>query len=291
MLGPWGPATTGREQVEPAVKEKMRTAEATVRSSISTIRKYAVPILTQHNDVAFLRCGATVSVDIGLLLPLSCCNWLPSSPCFRHCYPNYCPLITSALAHPSVPYHPCRFYNHLFEIAPSVRPLFRESMKVQGRALVKMIDVAVSLVDDLPKLVPALQDLAKRHVKYGVRVPHYAVVGEALLYALKTCLGEEQATSEVMHAWLTVYSVMISVILPTAWEEEHRLKRVAEEEKRKTGGNTGMCAGKAAVSVAAAPEAPPPKASPAASSESSSSSASAVASAKVGAAAQIQAAA
>lgn len=181
----------------------------------------------------------------------------------------------------------CRFYNHLFEVAPSVRPLFRESLKVQGRALVKMVDVAVSMVDDLGSLVPALQDLAKRHVKYGARVPHYAVVGEVLLYALKTCLGEEHASLEVMNAWLTVYSVMMSVIIPSAWEEEHRVKRVADAEKRASRG--GMCSGKAAVSVAAAPEAPP-KAAPAAAREGASSSSSAASSGK-GAAAQVQAAA
>ncbi|MFT4633312.1 MAG: nitric oxide dioxygenase [Candidatus Azotimanducaceae bacterium] len=38
-------------------------------------------------------------------------------------------------------------------------------------------------------LVPVLQDLATRHVGYGVKVEDYTPVGNALLYALEQGLG------------------------------------------------------------------------------------------------------
>lgn len=44
---------------------------------------------------------------------------------------------------------PCSFYTHLFEIEPSCKPLFRNSLKSQGRALVKMIQLAVSVSSGL----------------------------------------------------------------------------------------------------------------------------------------------
>jgi len=37
------------------------------------------------------------------------------------------------------------FYQHLFETEPTVQPLFRNSLKSQGRALVKMINAAVTV--------------------------------------------------------------------------------------------------------------------------------------------------
>jgi hypothetical protein len=38
-----------------------------------------------------------------------------------------------------------RFYHHLFTLDPATRPLFRESLKSQGRALVKMLSAVVQV--------------------------------------------------------------------------------------------------------------------------------------------------
>src|SRR5262245_6564529 len=73
------------------------------------------------------------------------------------------------------------FYNHLFEIEPSVRPLFANTdMTEQGRKLMQIIGTAVSGLDRLDALVPDIQALGKRHVDYGVKQEHYSKVGEAL---------------------------------------------------------------------------------------------------------------
>lgn len=119
------------------------------------------------------------------------------------------------------------FYTRLFEVAPGVRPLFKQSIKVQGRALIKMIDAALSLLEDTKKLVPALERLAVRHLKYGAEPAHYSVVGEVLLYTLETCLGHGQGqgqddddggwSDELKMAWLTLYSLMMVVMLPKAY--------------------------------------------------------------------------
>src|SRR5271170_4859904 len=74
------------------------------------------------------------------------------------------------------------FYGRLFEIAPSVKPLFRGDMKEQGRKLMATLAVVVKGLSDLPSVLPAASALAKRHVQYGVKAEHYPLVGAALLW-------------------------------------------------------------------------------------------------------------
>ena len=118
------------------------------------------------------------------------------------------------------------FYDRLFAVAPAVRPLFKNDMKVQGRALVRMVDAAIGLLERPVELKAALVGLAVRHVKYGAELTHYAVVGEVLLYALQTCLGPEEWQPDVALAWVTVYSMMISVMMSAHVQE---MRRVAAE--------------------------------------------------------------
>jgi hemoglobin-like flavoprotein len=56
----------------------------------------------------------------------------------------------------------------------------------------------------------------------------YGVVGEVLLASLGDVLGEFW-TDKCVLAWVKIYSVMLSVIIPTAIEEEKK----AFQQKRK----------------------------------------------------------
>lgn len=99
------------------------------------------------------------------------------------------------------------FYDSLFKIDPSLKPLFRNNMKVQGRKLISMLKAAVEGLDDLDALVPVLKQLAQRHNAYGTKKSHFTPVGNALLYTLKTGLGREY-TDEVRQAWIIVIHVV-----------------------------------------------------------------------------------
>ena len=55
------------------------------------------------------------------------------------------------------------FYNRLFELDPSVKPLFKGDMRMQGRKLMSMIVTAVSDLNDLDKLIPTVKMLGIRH--------------------------------------------------------------------------------------------------------------------------------
>ncbi|KXF82461.1 globin family protein [Enterovibrio coralii] len=92
------------------------------------------------------------------------------------------------------------FYDTLFSYDPTLKPLFKGDMKQQGRKLMAMIHAAVSSLDTPDKLVPILQQLAKRHVSYGVKTTHFTPVCNALLHTLKMGLGSD-FTPEVRDAW------------------------------------------------------------------------------------------
>jgi len=108
------------------------------------------------------------------------------------------------------------FYNKLFEYDPSLRRLFKADLSDQGRKLMATLGVAVKGLDDLDSLVPVLQDLAIRHVKYGVTVDDYTPVGNALIYTLKTGLGDE-FDERTKNAWVKIYRVIATVMRQAAY--------------------------------------------------------------------------
>ncbi len=108
------------------------------------------------------------------------------------------------------------FYNYLFQFAPEVRPMFKGDMKSQGKKLMATLKVAVKSLDNLEALVPVLQNLARNHLKYGVKAGHYTPVGNALLYALRDGLGA-QFTREVRQAWVDVYRLIAKVMKEAAY--------------------------------------------------------------------------
>ena len=107
------------------------------------------------------------------------------------------------------------FYGKLFELDPSVKPLFKTDLTSQGAKLMKTLGLAVSGLKNLDAIVPVVQDLGKRHVGYGVEKTHYATVGEALLWTLEQGLGEA-FTPEVKEAWTRVYALLSGVMIEAA---------------------------------------------------------------------------
>jgi hemoglobin-like flavoprotein len=107
------------------------------------------------------------------------------------------------------------FYGRLFELDPSLRPLFKTDLKEQGRKLMRMIGMAVHGLDRLDELVPAVRQLGTRHMGYGVRDEHYDTVAAALVWTLEQGLGSD-FTPEVRDAWVAVYAVLASTMKEAA---------------------------------------------------------------------------
>jgi hemoglobin-like flavoprotein len=100
------------------------------------------------------------------------------------------------------------FYERLFAIDPSTRPLFRSTdMPGQRRKLMQVIGVAVNGLDRVDETLAVVAELGKRHAGYGVTEEHYNSVGAALLWTLEKGLGD-QFTPSVKEAWATVYDLL-----------------------------------------------------------------------------------
>jgi hemoglobin-like flavoprotein len=110
-----------------------------------------------------------------------------------------------------------RFYQRLFALDPSVRPLFPDDLTAQGRKLMDMLGLVVGGLPRLDTIRPAVQALGQRHVPYGVQPEHYNTVGAALLWALEQECGAA-FTPEVREAWAAAYTVLAEIMTTAAGE-------------------------------------------------------------------------
>ena len=104
------------------------------------------------------------------------------------------------------------FYQRLFYIDPSARPLFRTTeMAQQRKKLIQILTVAVSSLDNFGALSKTVEDLGRRHARYGVRDEHYDSVGVALIWTLEQVLGPFW-TPQAAAAWKEVYGLLSTIM-------------------------------------------------------------------------------
>ena len=96
------------------------------------------------------------------------------------------------------------FYERLFAANPSFRPLFKNDMRIRGTKLMTMLAMVVYNLPEPGQVLPAIRDLAVRHVEYGVKLADYGALGEALLWTLEQVLGKD-FTPAVRKAWTVCY--------------------------------------------------------------------------------------
>jgi len=103
------------------------------------------------------------------------------------------------------------FYERLFFLDPSLRPMFRGDMREQRRKVMAMISFTVAGLNRIDEIIPGVKSLGRRHAGYGVRDEHYGTVGAALLWTLEQGLGEA-FTPAVRDAWTTAYGVLANTM-------------------------------------------------------------------------------
>jgi nitric oxide dioxygenase len=109
------------------------------------------------------------------------------------------------------------FYADLFETAPQVKPYFANAdMKNQGSKLMATLGVVVNGLRDLDKIVPVAQELAIKHIDYGVKPEDYDAVGASLIRTLEKGLGDD-FTPETKEAWLGAYTILSGVMKTAAY--------------------------------------------------------------------------
>src|SRR5215213_8823252 len=109
------------------------------------------------------------------------------------------------------------FYSKLFSETPELQSLFRSPRLEQANKLMTTLAVIVAQLEQLDKMTHAIEQLAIRHVKYGVKPEHYKLVGTALLWSLERLLGQHWSES-LEEAWETCYNLLAQTMIEAAYD-------------------------------------------------------------------------
>ncbi|WP_299648294.1 globin domain-containing protein [uncultured Tateyamaria sp.] len=104
------------------------------------------------------------------------------------------------------------FYGRLFEIAPSVRPMFPSDTTELRAKLVDTLDYVLLHLYNLDGLKSAVAELAQKHVDYGTLPDHFAPTGAALIHALDVH-SKDGLTEAEQAAWLAVYTFISDTMI------------------------------------------------------------------------------
>lgn len=121
------------------------------------------------------------------------------------------------------------FYRNLFAAHPELLNVFNHANQAQGRqqaALANAVYAAAVHIDNLENILPAVVQIAHKHVSLGIKPEHYPIVGEHLLKAIKEVLGDA-ATDEILSAWEAAYGVIADAFIGV---EDSMYKEAREQE-------------------------------------------------------------
>ena len=127
------------------------------------------------------------------------------------------------------------FYKNLFIDYPELLNIFNQANQKKGRqqtALANTVLAAARHIDRLEAILPAVRQIAEKHRSLGVLPEHYPIVGEYLLKAIKSVLGEA-ATDEILGAWGEAYGVIADAFIQTE-------KDLYQKAEHKAGGWAGF---------------------------------------------------
>lgn len=109
------------------------------------------------------------------------------------------------------------FYGRLFELKPSLAPLFKRTIEQQAAVFMETLAVAVVGLDDLDSIAPLVRTLGRGHAGYGIQPGDYAMAREALLWALGDALGPK-FTSELCGAWTAAFDTIAAEMIRASGE-------------------------------------------------------------------------
>ncbi|WKA50439.1 NO-inducible flavohemoprotein [Planococcus liqunii] len=121
------------------------------------------------------------------------------------------------------------FYKNMFEAHPELLNIFNHANQKKGRqqaALANTVYAAAVHIDNLEAILPAVVQIANKHVSLGVKPEHYPIVGEYLLKAIKEVLGDA-ATDDIINAWAEAYGVIADAFIGV----EHKMYEEAEAQE------------------------------------------------------------
>lgn len=116
------------------------------------------------------------------------------------------------------------FYENLFEIDPSLRPMFDDDLTEQSNKALFAFGAVVAQIHDIDVCREMTRGLATRHVAYGVTPEHYPKVGAAVLATVAMVMGDAM-TPRIADAWQKAYDAVASTMIETAYGKDGRAAR------------------------------------------------------------------
>ncbi|HYN94931.1 MAG TPA: globin domain-containing protein [Pilimelia sp.] len=107
------------------------------------------------------------------------------------------------------------FYDRLFTARPELRPMFAPDLTPQRERLLTAVIALVTQFDRPEQLQPVLAAMGRAHVRYGVRLDHYAAVGSALLATLAEYAGPAWNPAYAA-AWERLYTYAAGTMMAAA---------------------------------------------------------------------------
>lgn len=107
------------------------------------------------------------------------------------------------------------FYRQLFEKHPELLHVFNPANLRSGgqaKSLAASILTYAAHIDQLERLGGMVEQIAHKHASLEIQPAHYPIVGEHLLGAIKTVLGEA-ATPQILEAWSAAYQQLAAVMI------------------------------------------------------------------------------
>lgn len=103
-------------------------------------------------------------------------------------------------------------YQRMFADHPELRHLFKGEMDEQAHKIMRMVDRAITALDDLEPLERVIKMMGARHSGYGVEEKDYPKMRDALLATLADMFGEDFGGKE-RAAWVRVYDEIAELMI------------------------------------------------------------------------------
>jgi hemoglobin-like flavoprotein len=104
-----------------------------------------------------------------------------------------------------------KFYANLFEKHSEMAELFKGDIKEQSGALMRMVKTVVEGLNNPQIIIPALQELGRRHSEYGVKNEYYKEFGNLLIETIGSELGNDFDV-KTKTAWTKLYDTLADVM-------------------------------------------------------------------------------
>lgn len=113
------------------------------------------------------------------------------------------------------------FYRSMFAAHPELTNLFNMGNQANGsqqQSLAAAVFAYAANIDNADALAPVVSRIVHKHAAVGLTADHYPIVGEHLLGAIKTVLGDA-ATPALIDAWGEAYWLLANLLI----DEEKKL--------------------------------------------------------------------